>query len=172
MLPLGRFEEARKRLQRARELDPLSPSIQVSFGFLAYFEGRYREAIEEQRHLVASDPQFGMAHFVIGSGYEQIGQYPEALAAFRKAVDLSGGSAETVAALGHSLALSGQADEARLLLEQPLTRSRNAYVSPTRLAQVSLGLGDREEALDLLEGAADARAADLVWIGVSPVWDH
>ena len=170
LLPLGRFEEARKRLQRARELDPLSPSIQVSFGFLAYFEGRYREAIEEQQRLVASDPQFGMAHFVIGSCYEQMGQYPEALAAFRKAVDLSGGSAETVAALGHSLALSGQADEARRLLEQLLTRSRDAYVSPTRLAQVSLGLGDREEALDLLEGAAEARAADLVWIGVSPVW--
>lgn len=170
LLPLGRFEEARKRLHRARELDPLSPSITVSFGFLAYFEGKYREAIEDQRRLLASDPQFGMAHFVIGGCLEQMGEYPEALTAFRKAVDLSGGSAETIAALGHTLARSGQADEARLLLEQLLDRSGDAFVSPTRLAQVRLGLGDRLGALDLLEEAAKTRAADVVWIGVSPVW--
>lgn len=171
LLPLGRFDEGRVHLDRAHELDPLSPSIRVSFGFLAYFERLYREAIEDQRRLVASDPQFGMAHFVIGSCHEQLGEYPAALTAFRKAVDLSGGSAETIAALGHCLALAGQTDEARHLLEQLQNRSRESYVSPTRLAQLQLGLGEPNEALELLEAAAEGRAADLVWIGVSPVFD-
>jgi serine/threonine-protein kinase len=171
LLPLGRFAEGRERLQRARELDPLSPSIRVSFGVLAYFEREYRQAVEELRTLVASDPGFGMAYFVIGGCHEQLGEHAEAVAAFRKAVDLSGKSAEMIAALGHSLALAGQSAEARRCLDELVRRSRESYVSPTRLAQVRLGLGERDAALDLLSEAAEIRAADLVWIGVSPVYD-
>ena len=171
LLPRGRFDEGRGHLERARDLDPLSSSIQVSFGVLDYFERRYEEAIEGLRQLTVATPGFGMAHFVIGGCLDQLGRHAEAVGAFRKAVDLSGRSVETLAALGHSLALSGQAEEAGQLLGRLIERSRDSYVSPTRLAMVRLGLGEADEALDRLAEAAEIKASDLVWIGVSPVWD-
>jgi hypothetical protein len=43
-------------------------------------------------------------------------------------------------------------------------------VSPGRLAQVHIGLGEHAEALDRLEQAAAERAADVAWLGVRPVF--
>ena len=45
------------------------------------------------------------------------------------------------------------------------------YVSPVLLSQVALGLGEKGRALDYLRQAYEIRAADLVWIGVRPVFD-
>jgi len=44
-------------------------------------------------------------------------------------------------------------------------------VSPVLLAQLHSALGDQVATLDALEKARDARATDLVWIGVRPAFD-
>lgn len=38
-------------------------------------------------------------------------------------------------------------------------------------AQIYLGLGEQNRALDLLEQAADVRATDLVWLCVRPIYE-
>jgi hypothetical protein len=40
------------------------------------------------------------------------------------------------------------------------------------LAQVVLGLGEKQDALDYLEQASQARAVDLVWLKVRPAFDR
>ena len=172
LLPLGRFEEGRQRLIRARDLDPLSPAIRASFGILDFYERRYEEAIDGQQRVLETDPHFGLAHYVIGSCHEQLGRHDEAIEAYRKASDASGGSVETLAALGSGLALAGHEGEARDLLEQLRDRARDSYVSPVRLAQLLLGLGEREKALAALSEAGDSRATELIWLRVHPAWDH
>ena len=49
--------------------------------------------------------------------------------------------------------------------------SANRYVSPTLLAQVHIGLGEPDAALDALEQAASIRVTDLIWLKVRPVFD-
>jgi hypothetical protein len=41
-----------------------------------------------------------------------------------------------------------------------------------RIAHILLGIGDKTGALERLEQAVDQRAADLVWVGVHPVYDE
>jgi serine/threonine-protein kinase len=171
LLPLSRFDEGRDRLEEAKALDPLSPAIRVSFGVLAFFERDFDRARQELSYVLEDDPRFGIAHFMLGGCHQELGDASAATTAFREAVDLSGRSVETVAGLGHCLARAGQVDEARILLAELNDRAQEAYVSPTRLAQLRLGLGENDAALDLLEEAASVRAADLVWLRVSPTWD-
>jgi hypothetical protein len=52
------------------------------------------------------------------------------------------------------------------------TISRTRYVSPSLVAQVHEGLGDRGTALEWLETASFARSADLAWLSVRPVFDR
>ena len=60
----------------------------------------------------------------------------------------------------------GRARRAR----RPEAPSGERYVSPGRLAQVHVGLGERTEALDRLEEAVAERAADVAWLSVRPVF--
>ena len=80
-------------------------------------------------------------------------------------------SNETLAALGHCLGQGGRAPEAEAILNRLEERSDKRYVSPALLAQVLIGLGRTEDALERLEEATSSRATDLIWIGVRPVYD-
>ena len=98
-------------------------------------------------------------------------RFGEAIRELGLAVTQMGGSAESHSALGHALAVSGDAKAARLKLETLTTRTEHWYVSPTLIARVHAGLGETEEALDQLNRAYEVRAADLVWLNVRPVFD-
>ena len=50
------------------------------------------------------------------------------------------------------------------------TRATQAYVPPSNLALVHLGLGERDEALDRLEEAVEARDMLLTFLTVEPRW--
>jgi hypothetical protein len=75
-----------------------------------------------------------------------------------------------IAALGHALASTGDRAGAENVLAELEERASRGYVSPVLLAQVHVGLGDPVRALAALERARAQRAADLIWLGVRPVF--
>jgi hypothetical protein len=75
-----------------------------------------------------------------------------------------------MAQLGYLHGVSGRTDAAHAVLEELEQLSLRRYVSPARLAQVHVGLGEHSYALDRLEEACGERAADMAWIGVRPVF--
>ena len=52
---LGRFDEAQAEMNRARELDPLSPFVQAGAVFPALFARHYDQAIEQLQQTSGSD---------------------------------------------------------------------------------------------------------------------
>jgi tetratricopeptide (TPR) repeat protein len=136
----------------------------------AYFAGQYEEAAQELLKTIELDDRFGMARFVLGTTYTEQFKYADALEELQAAIRLSGPSPEIVAALGYLHGLSGNVDGARGSLADLIRLSSERYVSPARLAQVHIGLGEPTEALDRLEGPYAERAADMAWIGVRPVF--
>ncbi len=171
LTPLGRFDEARTELRRARELDPLSSIVNSSVGLLYYFERHYDPAIEEYRNVLEIDANFGIAYYFLGQAYEQKSMYEEAIAAFQKAISLTSNSPETVAALGHAYARAGNRDEAQELLQKLMARSDHRYVSPALIAQIYVGLGEQDLAFEWLQRAYDQRSTELAWLRVRPVFD-
>ena len=76
----GRFDEASREIQRAQELDPLSPIININVGVVSYYEGHYDQAIAAFLYKVLElNPNFRGAHYRLGSVYLMKQMYSEAI---------------------------------------------------------------------------------------------
>jgi len=171
LAPRGRLAEARLHVARARELDPLSPSIAASAGILRLYERDAARAVHELDLVIAQHPAFGLAHYFHGLALTELGRHTEAIAALERAVLLSGASAETRSALGCALARAGNTLAAREILASLQQSAREGYVSPVLVAQLHVALHEPEQALDLLESALTERAADLPLLNLRPSFD-
>lgn len=171
LVPLCRFDEALSQLEAARDLDPLSPVVATSVGVVHYFARDYERAAAAYRQALEIDEHFGMAYFFLGLTCVAQGGLEDAIAKLEHAQRLVGHTAEVTAALAYAYGRAGRADDAEALLAELLARCKRGYVSPTLISEVHVGRGDRQRALQALEEAARARATDLVWLRVRPVFD-
>jgi Flp pilus assembly protein TadD len=170
LVPRGRFDEAEAALRRALELDPLALAIRTSLGMAAYFAGRFDQAEQELLRTLQLDERFAMARIFLGATYIEQGRYADALTEIEAAIRLCGRTPDILANLGYLYGRSGDLSGARGVLDELRRLSADRYVSPVRLAQVQVALGERAEALDALEAAAGERAADLAWVAVRAVF--
>ena len=95
----------------------------------------------------------------------------EALAAGERANQITGGNAEATGTTGYILAKLGRTDDARRLLADLQSRRDKPFLAYAT-AQVYLGLGDQERALQLLESAYKQREPLMVFLKVEPKWDE
>ena len=170
LVPMRRFDEATEELQRALALDPLALAIKTSMGMKCYFAGDYEEAVRLLSGTIWLDEGFGMAHFFLGKTYTELRRFPQALEALDNATRVSGRNPEILAALGYLHGVAGNIEGARNTLEELRQIAGSRYVSPVKIAQVHVGLGEHDDALTHLEEAYAGRAADLAWLGVRPVF--
>ncbi len=63
---------------------------------------------------------------------------------------------------GYVWGIAGRRQQARDLLRELERRARSRYVSPQHFAVVHLGLGERDQALKLLDRAYDERAFEMM----------
>jgi serine/threonine-protein kinase len=171
LVPQSRFDEARRHIKRARSADPLSPVVALGWGLIHYFERDFERAVTAYRELLERSPDFGIAHFFLGQALLEAHRPDEAFSHLQRAMSQAGAAPETMAMVGVAHATAGRVTEARAWLTMLEERGRTSYVSPVLLAQLHSALGDEGATLDALERARDARATDLVWIGVRPVFD-
>jgi len=170
LTPLGRFEEARAANQRARELDPLSEAIATTFGVIFLYSADYGSAVRCLSDVLDVHDRFGMAAFFRGQAEVALGLLDDAVESLRLAAQLTDSSSEVLATLAHAYAAGGRSTEARELLASLEAQFAEGYGSPVLKVQIHIGLGEHERALDLLEEAADVRAADLAWLCVRPIY--
>ncbi len=171
LIAMGRTQESFDQINKARELDPLSISINFSLGWRLYMARQYDRALEQLRNTLEMDPSYELPHLVAGQAYEQKGQFDVAIAELHKAVDLSHGTPMMISALAHAYARSGNKVEAEKLLAQLTAESKGSYVSPYYFAIVYAGLGDNETAINWLEKAFSDRSNGLVFLRAEPELD-
>ncbi len=168
---VGRYEEAITLIQKALELDPLSPGINSIAGWVFYFARQYDRAIEQGRRTVSLDPSFAGGHHRLGMAFLQQGMHEEAVASFEEAINLSDGSPMMKAVLGVAYALSNNRDAANNVLAELEQLSRKRYVSPYDKALVCAGLDEKEKALEYLQKAYEEHSQKLVMLQVEPILD-
>jgi len=168
---MGRFQDGFTQINKARELDPSSFSINFSLGWRLYLARQYDRAIAQLRNTLEMDPSYELPHLILGQAYEEKGSFELAIPELRKAVDLSHGTPLMLAALAHAYARAGQRAEAQQLLTQLEAASKHQYVSPYYLAIVYVGLGEKEQALTFLEKAFADRSNGVIFMAVEPELD-
>lgn len=168
---MGRSEDSFEQINKARELDPLSISINFSLGWRLYMARQYDRAIQQLRNTLEMDPSYELPHLVLGMSYAQKGDFKDAIPEIRQAVELSHGTPLMVSALANAYARSGNKAEAEKSLAELAKASAEEYVSPYYFAVAYAGLGQNETALDWLEKAYSDRSNGLVFLKVEPALD-
>jgi serine/threonine protein kinase/tetratricopeptide (TPR) repeat protein len=167
----GHFDEAIREMLRARELDPLSPSIMQSLGWTYYQARRFDEAITTFQNMLdtSSDLAYGLATY--SWTLRHVGKVDLAVETAERALALSSGGQFFVAVVGAAYAAAGRVSDAQATLGKLREMSVNSYVSPYHVALIHLHLGERGKALELLVEASTINEAWLVWLGVEPQLD-
>ena len=168
---LGRHDEAIVEGARAVELDPVFFLFGAIDGMFLHHARRDDEAIVRLERTLQLDPTFWITHLILGEVYIQQRKYPEAIAAFIKARDLSHGNSEAIASIGYAAALAGDKAKARAVLDELKGLSVQHYIPPFNVAMVYTGLGDQNEALSWLEKACEERDVRVTILKVDPRWD-
>jgi tetratricopeptide (TPR) repeat protein len=162
---MGRHDEAVTEILRARELDPLSLVINSNVGRLLFYARRYDQAKEELRNTLELDPNYYWALIHLCMVCAEQGMYAEALQWYQKATR----SGEATTVLAYVYAVSGRKKEARKILDG-LVRSEKGE-DPFFLAGIYAGLGEKDNAIAMLEEAYKGRAFFIVFLGVHPWFD-
>lgn len=171
LMAMGRAQDSFDQINKARELDPLSISINFSLGWRLYMARQYDRAIQQLRNTLEMDPSYELPHFVLGLSYAQKGDFGSAIPELQKAVELSHGTPLMLSALANAYGRSGERTKAEKLLSDLILQSKTQYVSPYYFAVVYVGLGENERALDWLEKAFADKSNGLVFMKVEPAMD-
>jgi Tfp pilus assembly protein PilF len=171
---VGQLEASLREIERAQQLDPLSPIIGVIHaGALASL--RRDDAAEAQiKSVLAAHPEFGAAHTWAATQYIDRKMYSEAEAELRSLGKLRGYSGDAIALLARGMADPAQRAAAVDSLE---TSPANADIrrDPIWYAFYLVSLGQRDRALDELEiYAVKHNSAFAAWLwnrGFDPLRD-
>ena len=122
--------------------------------------------------MIEIAPTHFLGHFTIGTVYHEAGMFDLAIAALRKAVDLTGGAPLILGWLGLALADSGDEAGARALIERLRTMAPTVYVLPSSFAWIHLGLGEIDEFFDRMDQAIEERDHLIMAIKTYPFLDR
>jgi len=168
---MGKVDDAKKEIQKARDLDPQSLPVQTAIGLIFHLARQDDLAIKEYKRILTEAPSFPLANFYLGMSYVNLSMNEKALDKFKKALELSDGNLRIKAWLGYTNALIGKREEALRILDDLKELSSSKYVDPIYLALINIGLGDRDQALELLEKGYEEHSFLLIWIKMDPVFD-
>ena len=171
LIASGRTREAETESKRALDLEPLSPFMNVHLGWHYFYSRQYDLALEQLGKALELDPHYGLAYWYRGLAFEQKAMYADALREMRKAKEILPDNLVIDADIGHVLASAGNRAEANSVLLKLRANAAQAYVSPFGPALIHLGLGDREQALALLEEAYRQGSDMLIYLGLDPRLD-
>jgi eukaryotic-like serine/threonine-protein kinase len=170
LLLLGRFEEAEKAMQKAIQLDPLTPFINIDAAWLDYDTRRFDRAIEHCRKVIEVDHRYGNAYWISAMSHLQKGEHAKALAAFQRLRQLDD-TPLTLASVAYGHGVSGDKETARKLLDELTGLAEQRYVDPAAFAVIHLGLGDKDQTCQWLEKAQAERSVLMLWLKIDPLFD-
>jgi eukaryotic-like serine/threonine-protein kinase len=163
-LAMGRLDDAAREMKRAVELDPLSLNINAEMGRTLIYQRQYDAAIEQEHKTLELDPSFSLAHEMLAIAYLQNSRYAEALAEAQKTAP--------GAVIARAYLKSGDVTNARKVAVELKQLSKTRYVSAYRIAQVYIGLEDKEQAFQWLERAYNERSLRPDFMKVDPWFDN
>ena len=166
---MGRFEESIAVGKQTLEIDPLSPAVYNELGWALKQAGQYQAALEQYGKGLELDPDFEQSHILLAELYLETGRYQEALAETDKLMGLAPGK-DSRSFAANFYARAGRRAEARKILNELKKRAKHESVSPVAFARIFAGLGETDQALNLLEKAFADRDVRLVLLKAESTW--
>jgi len=159
LLSLGRMEESRAEIERARELDPTSRSIIADDAFIEYESGDVTGGIKKLRALEQSEPGLISVHRFLATTLFETKDFPGFVEELQQIAAISNDPQEKAVA---TAAREGwKAHGERSMLTKMLAVRKKAFEekrnSGYTVALLAAQLGERDEAISYLQAALQAR---------------
>jgi TolB-like protein/Tfp pilus assembly protein PilF len=164
---VNRRDEVLVHRQIAARLDPVSPYAVQAVGGYFSVTGHYPEAIEQFRSALALEPNFGLALQGLGVAYALDGKCKDAVEQLQLANKWMTGP-RRIALLGWVYGRCGQLEPAQHILREFLEQAHRGRFPALAIAQVYIGLGDKDHAFEWLDKAIDQRDLDVTLLWDSP----
>jgi len=166
---VGKLDKALHETSKAQLLDPLSPQIAVSLGFI-YDEMKKDDMAEGVlRKVLELEPNFITAHGCLLIVYLHQGRHREAEEKVRELLRLTNGLPWVKAWMAACYAFAGRKEEARTILDEVKASPLDTYVGAQPIVYAYVGLGEREKAIELIEKEYETRANWLVELARDPL---
>ena len=164
---MGRYDEAKKEIKIARELDPLSLVILLVEAFVYHWSGDIESARRFMDRNIELYPDHSSMYFNKADLHLGEGEYEEAAQMWLKAFEINKVSAEVLDERREAFNLSGIKGLFNVFLEFDLKREPiNSY----RVAVDYYVLGEYESSLDWLERAIEDRLFWMVYVNQEPLF--
>ena len=151
---VGQLEPGLREIERAQQLDPLSPIIGVIRTGMLMSLHRDDAATAQLESILTAHPDFGPAHGVAVLVYLDLKLYPKAEAALLSLAKLGGETSDAKALIARGWAEPAQRPAAVQSLETA-PENANLREDPIWYALYLMSLDERSRALDQLEIYAD-----------------
>jgi TolB-like protein/DNA-binding winged helix-turn-helix (wHTH) protein/Tfp pilus assembly protein PilF len=163
----GRFDEALRESERARQFDPLSLIIAADNGTILLYSRQYDRAIAQFATVRDMDPVFPRAGMIFAA-YVQKGMFTEAQAVVEK---FTAGSPWQLSALAYVDGRSGQQPKAEQELKKLLDLNQRQPLDPMVFVPAYIGMGNNDQAIAWLEKAYAQHSNGLTALKVDPFYD-
>jgi len=168
---LGRFDEANREMEMARQLDPLSRFIATDQGYTFYLGRDYPRAESAFRRALELDPDFYGAHIYLEWTHLQLHEGKEAAAELSRLLEFVHSTPEVEESFRRAAAGSDMGSIYRWLLQRELRRRETTYASPWRIATCYAALGEPDSAFEWMERAVKEHDPEMARLRVDPMMD-
>ena len=165
---LGRFDEALRESERARQLDPLSLIIAADNGAILYYSRQYDRAIAQFKAVHELDPGFPRAGIIFES-YVEKGMFAEAVAYLE--TQCPNDSPWCVSNRAYTYGRAGKQGQAERELRKLLDLNQRQLVDPMVIVPAYVGMGNNDQAIAWLEKAYAQHSNGLTALKVDPAYD-
>src|SRR5262245_17639747 len=190
------WENTDREFRRALELNPDSINACACHGNALAAWGRLSEAIALDKHAEQVNPLSAYVQFNYGFVLFMARRQDEAIAHFKRAIELDPGYRIAYLFLAEGYNTTGRSQEAVAILDRPefqggtslglalaragrrrdateiADRFRRTGVDPYGVGRLLIALGDVNSGLDQLTTAYDKHLGPVRWNNVDPMWDE
>jgi TolB-like protein/DNA-binding winged helix-turn-helix (wHTH) protein len=167
---MGRFDESRVEMERARQLDPLSLIIASDNAVFLYYARQYDASIRQFREVIDMEPNYPRAA-PLSFAYLEKGMDAEAYALVIRGKQTSDNSPWAWANGAYINGRLGKMEDARSEIDALIRLSQREPVDPIVFVTAYIGVNEHDQALAWLQKAHDAHSVSLTALKVNPAYD-
>jgi len=171
----GRADEALRQVERANQLDPFFPGLQLHTGRIYFFLRDYDRARGQFAKMLELHPGYAAAHEYFGDACQMSGMPAEAIIQWRAALALSG-EPEQARLLEETFAASGLDAAVRALARKQLGQlqektARGEHVPAYHYMMAYMRLGDTEQTFSWMAKTVEERSWFALQLRINPLLD-
>ncbi len=168
---IRRHDEAIREMKKGIELDPVSVYINNDFVRILMNARRLDEALEQAKKAVELDSRYVFSHRNLALVYSAKELHQEAIEETKKEAEL-GGLKKVSSGAAFIYARAGKRAEAEKILRDYQQSLDQVGVNHLNIAQIYIGLGEKEKAVEWLEKSFEKREPVILAIYAYPEWDE